>query len=529
MTPLSAGDRGLGRLVLPLGVAALVLAVIGPTVMPGLGLWDTGEFQTVPPILGTMHPTGYPTYVLVGFALNLLLTPLGEPAFRMNLLSLLAVAAAAAFAALTIKLLTGRTLIAAAVGIGLGLTPIAWSIATRADAHALHLALVALLLALLARWEHARREAEDPPDATRRGDRWLVSAAIVYGLAAGNHSLTLLLALPILLYVLAVEPNILRRPRFMATCALAAIGTLALVYLELPLRAGPFRAPLVYANPETWDGFWYIALAEQFRGILGNPLADLPEKAAKLVQLGVRELGPLAIVVPVGFLATVARAPRFALLTGSAFLITVLFNASYTNADLSRYYLGPALIAWLWIGLFAATIIDGIVVIGADVGPDAEVVAAPAGRRRLVEIALSTALAAGLLVPTALGYTTRSATQDRSGDVTARVFLDAMFESLPQDSVVISWWSYSTPLWYGTYVEGRRTDIKVIDDRTLLDEHLGEAWDAVGRFIDDRPVYVIRANGHDLDLILERFDLEPLDDLRLAGVWHVVGRRAAGG
>ena len=46
------------------------------------------------PILGTAHPTGYPTYVLLGFVANLLLTPLGEPAFRMNVLSLLAVAPA---------------------------------------------------------------------------------------------------------------------------------------------------------------------------------------------------------------------------------------------------------------------------------------------------------------------------------------------------------------------------------------------------------------------------------------------------
>ena len=36
--------------------------------MPGVGFWDTGEFQTVLPILGTAHPTGYPTYVLLGWA-----------------------------------------------------------------------------------------------------------------------------------------------------------------------------------------------------------------------------------------------------------------------------------------------------------------------------------------------------------------------------------------------------------------------------------------------------------------------------
>ena len=38
---------------------------------------------------------------------------------------------------------------------------------------------------------------------------------------------------------------------------------------------------------------------------------------------------------------------------------------------------------------------------------------------------------------------------------------------------MVSWWSYSTPLWYAQRVEGRRPDIVIVDDRTRLDEDLG--------------------------------------------------------
>ena len=62
--------------------------------MPGVGFWDTAEFQTVPPILGTAHPTGYPTYVLLGWLASVVLTPFGEAAFRMNLLSAILVGVA---------------------------------------------------------------------------------------------------------------------------------------------------------------------------------------------------------------------------------------------------------------------------------------------------------------------------------------------------------------------------------------------------------------------------------------------------
>ncbi len=70
----------------------------------------------------------------------------------------------------------------------------------------------------------------------------------------------------------AVDREILRRPWLILGCVGAAVLTVVLVYLELPLRAGPFRAPIVYGRPDTWDGFWYIALAEQFRGSLVGPV-----------------------------------------------------------------------------------------------------------------------------------------------------------------------------------------------------------------------------------------------------------------
>ena len=47
------------------------------------------------------------------------------------------------------------------------------------------------------------------------------------------------------------------------------------------------------------------------------------------------------------------------------------------------------------------------------------------------------------------------------------------------NAVIVSWWSYSTPLWYAQRVEGRRPDITIVDDRTRLDENLGELTDVI--------------------------------------------------
>jgi len=518
----------------PLAVGVVVVMVIWPGLMPDVGFWDTGEFQTVLPVLGTAHPTGYPTYVLLGFVANVLLTPLGEPAFRTNVLSLLCVAVAAAATVRLATRLSGRVVIGAATGLGVAFTPYAWKLATHADPHTLHLALVAILFGLLVRWEGARRAAE--PGA----DRWLVISAVVFGLSVGNHSLTLLLGVPVGLYVLAVDPGILIRPWLIATCALALIPTTVAVYLELPLRAGPFPAPQVYGRPNTWDGFWYVALAEQFRGALLDPFGDLPRKLGGLADLATSQFGLVAPLIPLGFLATAVRHPRYALLTGSAMLITVVFNASYINADISRYYLGPVLWAWTWLASLTGVVADqlgaatGVDETGGEAtGIEATGVGAPAEGRGLagaiVPALVPTALALALLVPTASGFALRAEQADLHRDTAARSWLAAALSDFEPDAVIVSTWSASTVLWYAQYVDRLRPDISVVDDRTRLDLDYGEATDVIARFLGRRPVYVIRANTSDLNLVLLQYDLEPVGGGLHPPVFRVIGLRGTGG
>ena len=496
----------------PVLVALAVIANAWAGLMPNVGFWDTGEFQTVLPIMGTAHPTGYPTYVLLGFVVNLLLTPIGEPAFRMTVLSLLAVAVAAGATVALARRLTGSTILGVAGGAGLALTPVVWANATRADPHPLHLAFVAVLLLLLVTWGERHRAGE--PHA----NRWLVGAAIVFGLSMGNHSLTLLLAVPVGLFVLATDPRIVLRGRLVLACVLALVGTVVLVYLELPIRAGLLRAPLVYAHPETWDGFWYIALAEQFRGSLSDPLGHLSDKLGVVADLAYAQFGILTYALPFGFLAALRTVPRYALLTGTAMAVTLVFNTSYANADIQRYYLGPVLWAWTWLAILAALVARqvGLIVDPAGTEPGREPDLGvrrpgPGALRRVAPAGIVALVAAALLVAPLWAASKESrAAADRSEDTYARTWLDQALAAVAPDAVVVSWWTTSTPLWYGQDVLGKRPDIFIVDDRTMLDQNLGEASDVIDRFIGSRPVYVIRANEHDLGLVLARFRIEPV-------------------
>lgn len=503
-----------------LAVFAAVVALCGAALMPGVGFWDTGEFQTVGPVLGTAHPTGFPAYVVLGWLASVVLQPFGDPAFRMNLLSALLIGTAAGLVVLLVRRLTASTALGVAAGIGVGLNVIAWRIGTRADAHALHLALVGLLFVALVAWQRER--------AGGGGDRWLIAASAIFGVAVANHSLTLLLVPAVGLYVLSVEPTIWRRIRFVALCAAVLVGTAGLLYLELPLRAGPFRAPLVYGTPNTWDGFLYIVLAEQFRGSIVDPLGDLPGKLADLVDLAAVQFGPLAALLPVAFLATVVREPRYALLSGVAAAVTVFFAMSYVNADIERYYLGPILLAWTWLAVLAATAADQLAAALAGAGRDGAAADGatadgatetsidtrdadllPERSRSPVRAAVGLALGVGLLLPTLGALEERAARVDASDDRGAQRWIEAAEARLEPDAVVISWWSYSTALWYAQLIDGRIPGVAIIDDRTRLDQELGEVEDVIELYLGRRPVYLLRADGGEIARVGERYRLDP--------------------
>jgi hypothetical protein len=292
---------------------------------------------------------------------------------------------------------------------------------------------------------------------------------------------------------------------------------------------------MVYGRPETWDGFWYIVLAEQFREAVVGPLTDLPSKIGEVAHRAAAAFGPLAALIPIGFVATVVMRPAYALLSGVSLLLTCAFATSYDNAEIERYYLGPAFIAWTWLAILAGAVaaaLRGTIDPEADREPDSDPepdVSQPARSFRAVpDPVLALGLAASLLIPTASALPYRLARVDRSADLEARQWVDKALLVMRPDAVVISWWSYSTPLWYAQHIEGQRPDLAVIDDRTRLDLGLGDVTDVIDANLPNRPVYVIRVDPAEIAALERRYVLDYLDGNDARALTRVVSRREAG-
>jgi tetratricopeptide (TPR) repeat protein len=112
-------------------VFALYLAKLPPVLAP----WrDSGEMTVAIATLGVAHPTSYPLYILIGRLASAV--PLGNPAFRLNVLS--AVAGSAACSLLFAVLRRRRSSSSAvAVAFCLALNPSFWSVSQVSEMYSL--------------------------------------------------------------------------------------------------------------------------------------------------------------------------------------------------------------------------------------------------------------------------------------------------------------------------------------------------------------------------------------------------------
>ena len=192
------------------GVGALAFAIYVATLAPTVMWYDMGEFVTTSATLGIAHNTGYPLLILIGKTFTFL--PVGDTAYRVNLMSAVFTALAVAVVFGIIHDLTDDLIASAAGALTLAFASTVWANATWATSYGLNLFFTALVTRLMFAWW---RDSQP---------RTLAFAALAFGLGMCNHRLIVLVAPPSAL-LLALGWRSLT-PR--------AVGVAALAFLAAP-------------------------------------------------------------------------------------------------------------------------------------------------------------------------------------------------------------------------------------------------------------------------------------------------------
>ncbi|HEY2554729.1 MAG TPA: DUF2723 domain-containing protein [Candidatus Cybelea sp.] len=413
--------------------------------------WDTAELQGVPYILGIAHPTGFPLYVLAGYLWSHLVA-IQSVAFRMNVMSGIAIAVACVAAyEVACELGSGR-LVALFAALWFAFTQNVWAHAARAEAQDLSVACAAVAIYLFLRW---MRTADD---------RCFAGAFALCGLAMAAHPNALWLLPAFITGALIVD----RRPswRLSALSALLLVAALG-IYLYLPLRSAYVVAhgldPTAvlaganggifwnYNNPSTLAGLAVELTGMQFHTPVYFAQAFNPLHVGDALWTFVSDMhvqyGTIATLLLIGgAIAAWRRNWRVTLVLCLACTTALLFSVVYPNeSDVGRYRL---LASWIAVPLLGA------------------LTSQSAGAKAvLLRAALVLFLAAGAV---ASFWGQRGFFAHGPGEG-GRWVIEAVKPYVPPRSVIVADWLDATSLAYGAYVDGSlRGRIIVSDDEPRI-------------------------------------------------------------
>ncbi|HEY5283797.1 MAG TPA: DUF2723 domain-containing protein, partial [Polyangia bacterium] len=217
------------------GLLALYVATLAPSVMGG----DSGELTASALTGGVPHPPGYPLFAILARMFAAL--PLGHsPAWRVNLLSATATAAAAALVCSTVALWThdkAAGLVAAAL---FGTNSVVWLHATSAEVFGLNGMFVGLALLL---WLCVERTS---------ARRFVFGLCFACGLAMCNHHTFVFVGAPLVLRSFWVARRTLRAGGIALACAIGLLGLLPYAYMAL---ASASEAAVSWGDQTSLDGF----------------------------------------------------------------------------------------------------------------------------------------------------------------------------------------------------------------------------------------------------------------------------------
>ncbi len=313
---------------------------------------DTGELIASSHLLGVPHAPGYPTYVVIGKAAQVLV-PFGNLSLRSNYLS----AALAASSLVMVYWLFQKVFKknafsweALAAATILGLSPIFVDQALSAEVFTLNFVFFLGVLLCL----------------TRSEPQGFIAASFIFGLGMGNHH-TLMAATPFLAWAFWKEAHSLKT--FFHAGLFFTLGLT--VYLILPLRA--HAGPAVnFGDPETWGRFWAVVTRKEFGSLSLHPAA-VPFRDIALLILEAKQflartqsqLGNFGIVLALGGVGTgfIYRESRWVALAallgwlGVGFGFEILSNLS-PGSDigqwrLERFFIFPLFSLVTALALFA--------------------------------------------------------------------------------------------------------------------------------------------------------------------------------
>ena len=295
---------------------------------------DAAKFSFVGKVLGTPHAPGYPMYVMVSHLFSYV--PIGDLAFRMNVLSAVLAAVAVYLLYFAARALGTRPAVAVSAALALGLGRSFWSKAQYAKGYSLTAALVCAGILLLLRWSQSGRRSH------------FYGAIAVFALAVGNHLIIVSLVPALVLHALLTNARLALSPRTLLVSA--ALLTVGFSQYSLILIRTWQNAPYLEARAATVSELIDVVTARRYAYEIGAyQLSDVVQTRLPIVAgLVLRELTwPGLALVAIGIVALARRRARDAVLLVAGAAGVIALTANMSSDEDEGFLLSAFVLLWL--------------------------------------------------------------------------------------------------------------------------------------------------------------------------------------
>ncbi len=438
---------------LALGAFILSFVIYNATLAPSLSYKspDGNELATVAYTLGLAHSTGYPLYTWLGKLFTLL--PIGDVAYRVNLMSATLGAGGVALTYLLLRHLNVRRLAAMFATLLFAFSLTFWSQTGIAEVYAPNLFMVALTTLTLLLWA----TAEEASPSAQKSTLLLWAFALLLGLSLGTHMSNLGFIPAMVLFILLIRWQLIyRRPLTIAGgVAFFALGVAQ--FLWLPYKAATINDPLMLRHvPSTLEGIYHYTLGAFPQFKFAFPIQAIPDRIVLYLWLLSRQYTIVGVLIGVyGMVELAVHHPKRFLLLIGMYLVHVWFFVQYRAFDLDVFFIPAHWIYALFIG-FALHRLLGYI-------------SSQASRlTRPVRATARAGVAILLAVLVAVEADVNWQENDYSRDTAIPDFYMNAFDLLPQGSVLLGKRGvFGFDLFHWRLVYGLRPDVTI----PLIDNH----------------------------------------------------------
>jgi len=311
---------------------------------------DTTWYAIQIPQMYVLVPTGYPTFSFIGKLFSMI--PLGDLAYRLNLISAIFGAFTILFIFLSINKLTNDKTISLAASLLFAFLPVFWNVANRLEFDTLNSFFIALtIFSIISYAEHTGNKSNIENKKYFISDKYFYLSFFSMGLSLTNHPIAFFVLPAFLIYIVIIDPKKFKCIKKIILSILFFIKTL-ISYIYIPIRSfqgfgnvNTFRDFINYitgrqVTGETFGGFYERSDLQQFLKVTSDFFLSIYK------DFGI----VLILIVFIGFLYLIKKNWKFLLISVLLIFFNVFIITQYLGWCPKNYTIDSIIILIIYLG-----------------------------------------------------------------------------------------------------------------------------------------------------------------------------------